>query len=215
MREQHAGAAACGWGGKTRTTATPASSTVVDMTARDHAAPEMPAKLLLRGRPKIGKTTVVERFVELLRNCGIPVGGFLTRELRENDRRVGFAVRDLDGSEEVIAHQNFATGVRVGRFGVDVATFERVALPALCRALDSDAVLVIDEIARMELASTGFTVMLGKIMERAAPVVATVHVHEHPVTDALLSRADVTVIEVTEGNRDELPAHLFARLPTV
>jgi nucleoside-triphosphatase len=182
------------------------------MTGRDHAASDARVKLLLRGRPRIGKTTVIERLVELLRNHGTRVGGFLTREIREDDRRVGFAVRDLDGSEEVIAHQSYITDVRVGRFGVDVATFERVALPALCRALDDDAVLVVDEIARMELASTEFIALLSKIVDRVAPVVATVHVHEHPVTDALLRRPDVTLIEVTDDNRDELPARLFARL---
>jgi nucleoside-triphosphatase len=171
-----------------------------------------PPKILIQGPPKIGKTTVVERVVSLLRAGEVCVGGFLTRELRVHDRRVGFAVRDLDGAEAVIAHQDFATAVRVGRFGVDVPAFERVALPALTHALSAGHILLIDEIARMELASAEFVSMLNKVMERAAPLIATVHVYEHPVTDAIMSRSDVEIVQVGEDNRDELPGRLLARL---
>jgi nucleoside-triphosphatase len=170
-------------------------------------------KLLLQGLPKVGKTTVVERLVERLQGEDMPAAGFLTRELHEQGRRVGFAVRSLRGPEAVIAHQDWVTGVQVGRFRVDVAAFERVALPALTAALEGDAVVVIiDEIARMELASAAFVDLLGQVMDRPAPVVATVHVHPHPVTDALLRRPDVQVIEVNSANRDELPERLLARL---
>jgi hypothetical protein len=53
-----------------------------------------------------------------------------------------------------------------------------------------------------------------EIMDRDVHVVATVHVHQHPVTDALLRRADVEVFQVTEDNRDEMPTRLLARLVT-
>jgi nucleoside-triphosphatase len=104
------------------------------------------------------------------------------------------------------------TGVQVGRFGVDVAAFERVALPALAWAVESGGIVIVDEIARMELASADFVNLLHKIMEQAVPIVATVHIHDHPVSDALLRRVDVEVVQVTEDNRDELPAWLLARL---
>jgi nucleoside-triphosphatase len=107
-------------------------------------------KLLLTGPPKIGKSTVAATLVQLLRDSGIPVGGFVTYERRREGRRVGFAVQDINGAEAVIAHESFEGDVRVGRYGVDVAAFERVGLPALRRALDSEQVIVIDEIARME-----------------------------------------------------------------
>lgn len=169
-------------------------------------------RIFLQGPPKVGKTTLVGRLVDLLRDADAHVGGFLTRELCERDRRVGFAVQDLNGAEAVIAHQDYATGVQVGRFGVDVAAFERIALPALAFALEKGGVVVIDEIARMELASSQFVSALHEVLEEADSIVATVHVHDHPVTDALLRRADVEVIQVTEDNRNDLPTHLLARL---
>jgi nucleoside-triphosphatase THEP1 len=73
---------------------------------------------------------------------------------------VGFTVRDLAGPEAWLAHQDFGTGIRVGRFGVDVTAFDRAGLVALGKvtrnARDHVAVVVIDEIGCTELASPGF-----------------------------------------------------------
>lgn len=169
-------------------------------------------RFLLEGPPKIGKSTAVERLVQLLHQTDIPVGGFITRELREHGRRVGFAVRDIDGPEALLAHQDFRTDVQVGRFYVDVAAFEGVGLPALDSAVEHGGIVVIDEIARMELASPAFVAAVHTVFDSTVPVVATVHVAEHPVTDKLKARTDVERLEVTEANRDDLPAWLYEQL---
>lgn len=154
----------------------------------------------------------MRRLVELLRKHGASVSGFVTDEIRERDRRVGFVVRDVAGPEAVLAHQDFRTGVQVGRFGVDVPAFERVALAALRRAQEAGGAVMIDELGRMELASAPFVEAVNTLLAGPLPVVATVHVYEHPVTDALKRRADVHRVAVTEANRDELPAQLFLQL---
>jgi nucleoside-triphosphatase len=174
--------------------------------------PVQPLRFLLEGPPKIGKTTTMRRLVELLRDHGVVVSGFVTDEVREQDRRVGFVIHDLAGPEVVLAHQDLQTSVRVGRFGVDVPAFERVALPALRRAQETGGVVIIDEIGRMELASAPFVEAVDAVLAGSLPVVATVHVYEHPVTDALKRRSDGQHVTVTEANRDELPAQLFRQL---
>lgn len=171
-----------------------------------------PLRFLLEGPPKVGKTVAMRRLVELLRERGVVVCGFVTDEIRERDRRVGFVVRDVAGPEAVLAHQDFQTGVQVGRFGVDLSAFERVALPALRRAREAGGAVIIDELGRMELASAPFVEAVDAVLAGSLPVVATVHVFVHPVTDALKRRADVQRVAVTEANRDELPAELFRRL---
>ncbi len=171
-----------------------------------------PLRFLLEGPPKVGKTVAMRRLVELLRKHGASVSGFVTDEIRERDRRVGFVVRDVAGPEAVLAHQDFRTGVQVGRFGVDVPAFERVALAALRRAQEAGGAVMIDELGRMELASAPFVEAVNTLLAGPLPVVATVHVYEHPVTDALKRRADVHRVAVTEANRDELPAQLFLQL---
>ncbi len=174
--------------------------------------PLQPLRFLLEGPPKVGKTVAMRRLVELLREHGAAVSGFVTDEIRERDRRVGFVVRDVAGPEAVLAHQDFQTGVQVGRFGVDVPAFERVALPALRRAQETGGAVIIDELGRMELASAPFVEAVDTLLAGSLPVVATMHVYEHPVTDALKRRADVQRVVVTETNRDELPTQLFRQL---
>ena len=168
-------------------------------------------KILLEGRPAVGKTTVVRRLAELLREKGIVLGGFLTEELREARRRVGFSVETLDGDRAVLAHIDFEGPPRVGKYGVDLDAFEGIALPALARATESE-LLLIDEVGKMELASTAFRAAVDDCFGWPIAIVATVQLARHPLTDKLKSRRDVETIRVTAANRGDLPTELAERI---
>jgi nucleoside-triphosphatase len=101
----------------------------------------------------------------------------------------------------------------VGRYGVDVKAFERVALPALEAAAETDVVIV-DELGKMELASSRFREAVSALFESRRPIVATIHGFRHPFTDALKRRDDVELLRITEKTRDALPAELAKRLPS-
>jgi nucleoside-triphosphatase len=173
------------------------------------------SRLLLEGRPGAGKTTVARRLIERLRRAGIPVHGFITEEMRDGGKRTGFAIERLGGDRdrEVLAHVSLRGPPRVGRYGVDVAALERVALPALAHP-PPGGILVVDELGKMELASSALQEAFLGALAGPAPVVATVHVHRHPFTDALKARPDLDRITVTASNRQELPQRLAARLLT-
>lgn len=169
----------------------------------------MPPRVLLEGRPGIGKTTVIRRCVERLRAAGSSAAGFTTEELREAGRRVGFAVEEVGGDRDVLAHVDLQGPPRVGRYGVDLAAFERIALPSLRRPAD---VVVVDELGKMELASPAFREAVCELFVGDRAILATVHAFRHPFTDALKRRADVELVRVTERNRDALPGELAVRL---
>jgi nucleoside-triphosphatase len=171
-----------------------------------------PLRLLLEGRPGIGKTTVARRLLVVLRDAGIPLGGFVTDEIRSGGRREGFAVRTVDGQRDILAHLELPGPPRVGRYGVDLPAFERVALPAMAAPQPVGVVVVVDELGKMELASAAFRDAMSDLLDRDVAVVATVHVHRHPFTDALKRRPDLRVIRVTERSRDALPERLAAEL---
>ena len=168
-------------------------------------------RLLLEGRPGIGKTTVARRLLHLLQEAGVPVGGFTTAELRTGGRREGFLVEAVSGAQEVLAHVDLPGPPRVGRYGVDLAAFDRVALPAL-RPPRTGGVVVVDELGKMELASAPFRDAIRQLLDRDEAVVATVHQARHQFTDALRRRPGIRVVRVTEATRDALPEQLMDRL---
>jgi nucleoside-triphosphatase len=167
--------------------------------------------MLLKGRPGIGKTTVARRLLRLLQEAGVPVGGFTTGELRTNRRREGFVVEAVSGAREVLAHVDLPGPPRVSRYGVDLAAFERVALPAL-REPGPGGVVVVDELGKMELASAAFRTAVVELLGRDVAVVATVHQARDRFTDALKRRPDIRVVGVTEATRDALPEQLMSCL---
>jgi nucleoside-triphosphatase len=145
---------------------------------------------------------------ELLRERGIALRGFVTEELREGRQRVGFAVETFAGESATLAHVTLSGPPRVGRYGVDLEAFERLALPALA-AVKEEELVVIDELGKMELASEAFRAAVSELFDRRLALVATVHVARHPFTDAL--KRDAEVVRVTRGNRDELPTRIAGR----
>ena len=169
---------------------------------------------MLTGRPGCGKTTVIRRVLEAIGASGGV--GFYTEEVRELGRRIGFDVVLLDGRRGPLARVG-GKGPRVGRYGVDVESFERLAVEHLDRALQGDPViLLIDEIGKMELHSRRFVQLLGRVFdpEAAWAVLGTVMLQPHRLIAPICRRADIEVIEVTPANRDALPdqlAELFVR----
>jgi nucleoside-triphosphatase len=167
---------------------------------------------LIEARPGTGKTTTLQRLAELLRQRGVTLAGFVTEEIRERGGRMGFSIETLAGERGTLAHQNLPGPPRVGKYGVALGDFERLALPAL--RVPADAILI-DELGKMELASRAFRDIVTDLVERDTPVVATVHAFRHPFTDALKRRPDANVVHLTRENRDRLPRLLAQKLAPV
>ena len=157
------------------------------------------ARVLVTGQPGSGKTTLALRVVEILRERGEPLAGFTTSEIRRGGRRTGFTIAGIGGLERTLAVRG-GDGPRVGSYGVDVTAFEEVALLELQNGLELGHTLIVDEIGKMELLSERFRDLLPSILE-APRVLATIHAHRHPVTDAIRSRPDVHLVEVSGARR--------------
>ncbi|MGW1884619.1 nucleoside-triphosphatase [Streptomyces sp. NPDC001970] len=173
----------------------------------------MPTRILLEGRPGVGKTTAVRRLTALLRTRALV--GFTTEEIRQGAARVGFALETLDGRRAVLAHVGFPGPPRVGRYGVDPRVMDELAVSALAPVSRDPApgdLVLIDELGRMELSSPAFREAVGSLFTAGIDVVATVHAHHDPFTDALKRTAGIELVQVTVENRDVLPEQLAARL---
>ncbi|RLC83158.1 MAG: AAA family ATPase [Chloroflexi bacterium] len=166
----------------------------------------MAKNLLLTGRPGIGKTTVIMRVLEAL---DIEATGFYTREMRGPRGRLGFEAVTLDGRRCTLAHVNFRSPHRVGKYGVDVKTFEETIVPSIDPALHPEAgLIVIDEIGKMECFSPRFREAVLKALDSNKPVLGTIAIRGNPFIEGLKGRPDVEIVKVTYANRDGLPAEI-------
>ena len=156
--------------------------------------------VLLTGRPGIGKTTVIMHLAERLRPA--EVAGFYTQEIREGGQRQGFKATTFSGQSTVLAHTGFKSRQRVGRYGVDIASFEQLVSPELARPAD---IMLIDEIGKMECFSPGFVSTVRHLLDAAVPVIATVAVSGSGFIAEVKTRPDVQILNVTRENRSELP----------
>ncbi len=150
----------------------------------------------------MGKTTVIRRIIDKLGSE--KAGGFWSSEIREGDRRVGFEINTLSGQRGVLAHVDIGGRPRVGKYGVNLADIERVAIPALARARESNRIIVIDEIASMELCSRHFAPEVGRCLETRR-VVATIQQRRGVFLDGIRAREDSLLLELTLSNRDQMP----------
>jgi len=162
-------------------------------------------KVLLTGPPGIGKTTIIRRFLDL---TGVEAGGFYTEEIRRRGERFGFALNLLSGRQFVLATVEIRGPWRVGKYGVDLPSFEANALPAIGEAIVGKRLVVVDEIGKMEMLSMSFQQLVRMALNSPAPVLGTILSRPHPFADEVRERPDVHLIEVTRENRDGLPAEL-------
>ncbi len=146
-------------------------------------------RVLITGRPGSGKTTLVKRV-----SMAVGLRGFVTEEVREEGKRVGFdIVRIPEGERRVLA--------RVGEGYPRVGKY-RVFLEGLENALAwlPEERVVIDEIGPMELRHPKFEETVRKILSSAEDVLFTVH---YRLVKRWKRYADV-VVEVTPERREEL-----------
>ncbi len=163
----------------------------------------MSRNLFLTSRPGAGKTTAIQRALGQL--SPVRLGGFTTAEIRDERGRLGFYAAGLDGPRIVLAHVRLRSPHRVGRYGVDVTSFERDIVPLLDPRRHDVDLFVVDEIGKMECFSPRFRAVILELLEDPRPVLGTIALRGSPFIEQVRRRPDVRLVEVTPSNRDSLP----------
>jgi nucleoside-triphosphatase len=162
---------------------------------------------LLSGEPGSGKTTIIK---EVLSKVNKSAGGFYTEEIRIQGARQGFKTITLDGKNAVLAHTSVRSPYRVSKYGVDIDSMDKVAVPALKQAIQSKDIIVIDEIGKMELFSPSFKDAVIEALQSEKKVLGTIMLASHPWADKIKARQDVEIIKVTRLNRNEVVNQVLA-----
>lgn len=169
--------------------------------------------VLITGRPRVGKSTLIMRVTEKLKELGhAEIGGFYTLEKSLEGRRVGFDIHTLRGSVGRLAEVGLESPFRLGKYGIDMESFERVALKALEEAVERGQMVVIDEIGYMELKSRRFRELVERALDAPAPLLAAVMRSHFDFPDRIKARGDVHLITVRVENRDRLVEEIIKML---
>ncbi|XP_064603334.1 cancer-related nucleoside-triphosphatase homolog [Liolophura sinensis] len=172
--------------------------------------------VLLTGPPGVGKTTLVRKACQLLKDESYPIKGFYTEEVRKDGHRIGFDVVTLDNQRGKLARLSESTyglagrrECRVGQYSVDVPSFECTALPSLQLQKETDKVVcAVDEIGKMELFSSEFVHIVRHLFDNPKyAIIATLPIQRgRPITmvEEIRNRKDVTLFNVSKPNRDSI-----------
>jgi nucleoside-triphosphatase len=165
--------------------------------------------ILLTGLPGTGKTTLLCNVAEELKHLR-PVG-FFTSEIREASTRKGFELRSLDGKKGVLAHVDIESTYWVGKYKVDVKSFEAFleAIPILGSSV---RLMIIDEIGKMECFSELFRRLVRQVLDSDKTVLATVALKGDGFIDGIKKREDVHLVELVESRREILAKEIVREI---
>ncbi len=160
-------------------------------------------KIAVTGRPGIGKTTLCMKVFKALND----VEGFVTLEVRERGRRIGFKLYDLRSGEELWLAKVGEGYPKVGKYVVFLNSIDRFAERLnSCRG----KLVIVDEVGPMELKSEKFIRAMEELIESPKNLLVTVHYKSrHPLVERIKREFDLYVID--ERNRDMVAEEIIRR----
>lgn len=108
---------------------------------------------------------------------------------------------DLEEGRFTLAHVDFAGRHRVGRYGVDIDSFDNY-LGSRNFAETAGRLIIIDEIGKMECFSELFVRMVTRILDSDKAMIATISEKGGGIIQMIKARQDVRLVEVGVRNRD-------------
>ncbi|XP_021192692.3 nucleoside-triphosphatase THEP1 [Helicoverpa armigera] len=177
---------------------------------------------LLTGEPGVGKTTLTKKLSTEISLKGIQTTGFYTEEVRKGRSREGFDVVTLDGTRGRLARDqsllNEPIKYKVGKYGVLIQEFEKVALPSLIKPDTTQPhLLVIDEIGKMEFFSDPFKTAIRTIFSPSSNcvVLATIPVRRSDqLIESIRNHNLAKVWMVTRENRNTIHNEILKEINT-
>ena len=154
--------------------------------------------IFVTGPPRSGKSTLIEK---VAKNIKRPATGFLTRELREKDKRVGFLIETIDGKTGLLAHEDIKSNCRVGKYKINLQDLEQIAVPSMLPS-SSDQIVVVDEIGKMECLSRLFRETLLRVLSLENQVIGSIALKGDRFIQNIKKRDDVALVSITEKTRD-------------
>ena len=163
--------------------------------------------VLLTGEIGSGKSTAFAKTLALL--GGVKALGLQTHYPQQRDAQERTLYLRAWGERE---NGQFLTHLPGGDTQACAAVFDTLGCALLEQAGKQADVIVIDEIGRLESGAHLYHRALCACLDGDTPVLAVVRKHKAAWADIVRSHPKAALIEVTEENRDDVPARAAALL---
>ncbi len=164
--------------------------------------------IIITGAIGIGKTTVCEKVVKIVRSSGYSCGGILIHKAAHESL---IALDIQTGERAVLASAgNTFDGPRTPRYSFNSEAI-KFGIRAINKAIDSD-VLIIDELGHLELDGEGFAKSLEFV--KTGRVKNSILVIRKELLPAFLAQLgdSPSIFETTISTRDRLPRKICSSL---
>ena len=165
--------------------------------------------LLITGLPGVGKTTLIKKVCEALKDFQ-PVG-FYTEEIREEEGREGFKLVSLEGKKCLLSHKRIESPYKVGQYRVDIKSFEKF-LESISLSNPLTRLIIIDEIGKMECLSDRFKNLLREVLDSGKWMIATIALKGSGMIAEVKQRQDAKLFEITKRNRDSFLSEILREI---
>jgi nucleoside-triphosphatase THEP1 len=164
--------------------------------------------IIITGAIGVGKTTICEKVVEIIRSSGYSCGGILTHKAAHES----LIASDIQTGESAIlaGTDNKFDGPRTLRYSFNPEAI-KFGIRAVNKAIDSD-VLIIDELGHLELGGEGFAPSLELV--KTGRVRNSVLVIRKELLPAFLAQLgdNPAIFEATISTRDQLARKICSSL---
>ncbi|MCK5626537.1 NTPase [Candidatus Bathyarchaeota archaeon] len=162
--------------------------------------------IMVTGMPGIGKTTLISNVVEIIKDRGYLVGGMITQEIRDKQKRLGFEILDIyTGKKGILAHTSLKKGSKIGKYVVNAVDLDEVGVAAITNSLNRPEIdlVVVDETGPMEITSANFRKTVAMAIRGSKPFLGTVQFKLRNNFMKILDLTDLPkIIEITYENRN-------------
>jgi len=161
--------------------------------------------VLITAKPRTGKSTCIKKIINIIgkENCT----GFYTEEILDpkSYERTGFKIHSLlDNKTCILSSIESTSKLRISRYGVEIDNFENLVLPVLKGAMNSNKIIIIDEIGPMQMYSDKFKSLLLQLEESNKKIIGTIFYDSFSFIDDFKNKPNVQIVELTLQNRDNI-----------
>jgi len=175
----------------------------------------MSIKILITGPPKSGKSTLIAKLIDYYHGKNFKIYGFITPDVRKNNQRIGFDIKDIHtGLTKKLARVgSYKSQYKLGKYSIFIEEFDEIL--SILETIDyqSEDLLIIDEIGKMELFSKKFQNFIMKKYDLDINIIATIgqKIH-HPIKDYISRTPNVFTYSLNQENAQELFKKIISSL---